>query len=121
VTGFGDRVFLTTGRQSLAAFAGLSAWFLVRSVDPPDPPLPHRIEVLLDRGPFTVEGERDLLRRHRIDVLVTKDSGGAMTAAKLVAARELGVPVVMIDRPAPTTAPAVETVDAAVQWIAGKN
>jgi precorrin-6A/cobalt-precorrin-6A reductase len=121
VTGLGDRVFLTTGRQSLAAFAGVDAWFLVRTVDPPEPPLPRRVEVLLDRGPFTVDGERDLLRRHRIDVLVTKDSGGAMTAAKLVAARELSIPVVMVDRPAPTDASAVETVDGAVRWIAGKN
>lgn len=121
VTGLGDRVFLTTGRQSLAAFAGMDAWFLVRTVDPPDPPMPRRIEVILDRGPFTVDGERALLRRHRIDVLVTKDSGGPMTAAKLVAARELGIPVVLVDRPAPTNAPAVESVDAAVRWIAGKN
>jgi precorrin-6A/cobalt-precorrin-6A reductase len=121
VTGFGDRVFLTTGRQGLGAFAGVDAWFLVRSVDPPDPPLPRRAEVLLDRGPFTVDGERDLLRRHRIDVLVTKDSGGTMTAAKLIAARELAVPVVMVDRPPATTAPAVESIDEVVRWVAGKN
>jgi precorrin-6A/cobalt-precorrin-6A reductase len=121
VAGLGSRVFLTTGRQGLAAFADLDAWFLVRTVDPPEPPLPRRLEVLLDRGPFTVDGERDLLRRHRIDVLVTKDSGGAMTAAKLAAARELGVPVVMVDRPAATGAPAVETIDEVLRWVAGKN
>ncbi|WP_238013947.1 cobalt-precorrin-6A reductase [Dactylosporangium sp. AC04546] len=94
------RVFLTTGRQSLPAFAHLTApWFLSRSVDPPEPPLPPRLEVLLDRGPFTVEAETTLLRDRAIDVLVTKDSGGDMTSAKLTAARALGLPVVMVDRP----------------------
>ncbi|MFD9222657.1 cobalt-precorrin-6A reductase [Streptomyces sp. NPDC060064] len=96
----GRRVFLTTGRLGLAAFAGLDQLhFLVRSVEPPEPPLPRHIRVLLDRGPFTLEGERELLRTHDIDVLVTKDSGGPATAAKLTAARELGMPVVVVCRP----------------------
>ncbi|MET9110976.1 cobalt-precorrin-6A reductase [Streptomyces zhihengii] len=96
----GRRVFLTTGRMGLAAFAHVDdAWFLVRSVDAPDGPCPPRAEVLLDRGPFTLDGERELLRRHRIDVLVTKDSGGAATAPKLAAAREAGIPVVVVRRP----------------------
>ncbi|MFF4172000.1 cobalt-precorrin-6A reductase [Streptomyces sp. NPDC001744] len=95
----GDRVFLTTGRMGLAAFAARPEWFLVRSVDPPDGPVPARADILLDRGPFTLDGERGLLRRHRIDVLVTKDSGGAATAPKLTAAREAGVPVVVVRRP----------------------
>ncbi|WP_030954072.1 cobalt-precorrin-6A reductase, partial [Streptomyces sp. NRRL S-481] len=73
----GRRVFLTTGRMGLTAFAELDElWFLVRSVDAPEPPHPARMEVLLDRGPFTLDGERELLRRHRVDVVVTKDSGG---------------------------------------------
>ncbi|MEV4344571.1 cobalt-precorrin-6A reductase [Actinoplanes sp. NPDC049596] len=93
----GRRVFLTTGRQGIAAFAAVDAWFLARSVEPPTPPMPARLEVLLDRGPFTLDGERRLLADHHIDVLVTKDSGGP--AAKLTAARERGLPVVMIDRP----------------------
>ncbi|WP_053645348.1 MULTISPECIES: cobalt-precorrin-6A reductase [unclassified Streptomyces] len=97
--GLGDRVFLTTGRMGLAAFADRPEWFLVRSVDAPEAPVPARAEILLDRGPFTLEGERDLLRRHRIDVLVTKDSGGAATAPKLTAAREAGIPVVVVRRP----------------------
>ncbi|MET7397576.1 cobalt-precorrin-6A reductase [Dactylosporangium sp. NPDC005572] len=106
------RVFLTTGRQSLPAFAHLTApWFLSRSVDPPEPPLPPNVEVLLDRGPFTVETETALLRARAIDVLVTKDSGGDMTAAKLTAARTLAVPVVMVDRPPlPPSVEAVATV-----------
>ncbi|MFI1356468.1 cobalt-precorrin-6A reductase [Streptomyces sp. NPDC020898] len=100
----GRRVFLTTGRMGLAAFAALDdLWFLVRSVDAPvdspEAPHPARMEVLLDRGPFTLDGERELLRRHRIDVVVTKDSGGTATAPKLTAAREAGLPVVMVRRP----------------------
>lgn len=98
----GRRVFLTTGRMGLAAFAALDdLWFLVRSVDAPEAPAPSRMEVLLDRGPFTFEGERELLRRHRIDVVVTKDSGGAATAPKLAAARAAGLPVVVVRRPPP--------------------
>jgi precorrin-6A/cobalt-precorrin-6A reductase len=95
----GRRVFLAVGRGGFAAFAQLPGWFLLRSVDPPGPPLPADRWVVLDRGPFTVDGERALLRAHRIDVLVTRDSGGAATSAKLTAARELGLPVVMVDRP----------------------
>ena len=79
----GRRVFLTTGRTSLAAFAELDLEFLVRCVDPPSGPMPRRARVLLDRGPFTVDGERALMREHGIDVLVTKDSGGPLTSAKL--------------------------------------
>ena len=96
----GRRVFLTTGRLGLAAFADLpELHFLVRSVEPPEPPLPAHTEVLLARGPFTTDDETALLREHRIDVLVTKDSGGAATAPKLAAARQLGVPVVVVRRP----------------------
>lgn len=96
----GRRVLLTTGRMGLAAFAPLdSLWFLMRSVDAPEAPCPARMEVLLDRGPFSLEGERELIRRHRVDVLVTKDSGGDATAPKLTAAREAGIPVVVVRRP----------------------
>jgi len=112
----GDRVFLTTGRTGLAAFASVDRWFLVRSVDPPEPPVPARMRVLLDRGPFTLDGERALLREHAIDVLVTKNSGGP--AAKLAAARELGVPVVVVERPPlPRGVNAVSTVAAARDWV----
>ncbi|MGW4485164.1 cobalt-precorrin-6A reductase [Amycolatopsis sp. NPDC004368] len=116
--GLGSRVFLTSGRQGLAAFAGLDAlWFLIRCVDPPEPPLPAHHEVLLSRGPYEVDGERTLLREHRIDVLVTKDSGGAMTAAKLTAARELGLPVVVVRRPPRPAAAEVADVAEAVEWV----
>lgn len=94
------RVFLTTGRLGLAAFAHLTdLHFVVRSVDPPEPPMPPHTEVLLARGPFTTADEYALLREHRIDVLVTKDSGGEATSAKLTAARELALPVVVVRRP----------------------
>ncbi|MGW3497456.1 cobalt-precorrin-6A reductase [Streptomyces sp. NPDC001020] len=96
----GRRVFLTTGRLGIAAFAHLAdLHFVVRSVELPEPPMPPDTEVLLARGPFTAAGETALLREHRIDVLVTKDSGGAATAAKLTAARALGLPVVVVRRP----------------------
>lgn len=98
--GLGSRAFLTTGRLGLAAFAHLTdLHFVVRSVEPPEPPLPPHTEVLLARGPFTVAGETSLLRDRLVDVLVTKDSGGAATAAKLTAARRLGLPVVVVRRP----------------------
>jgi precorrin-6A/cobalt-precorrin-6A reductase len=118
----GARAFLTIGRRDLAFFASRDAcWFLIRSIDPPDDPLPVHREILLDRGPFTVGGERVLLAAHRVDVLVTKDSGGDATAAKLTAARQAGIPVLLIDRPpAPPGAAVhtvVDTVAAAVMWV----
>jgi precorrin-6A/cobalt-precorrin-6A reductase len=96
----GRRVLLTTGRLGLAAFAHLTdLHFVVRSVEPPDPPLPPDTRVLIARGPFGLADERDVLRTHRIEVLVTKDSGGEATAPKLTAARELGLPVIVVRRP----------------------
>ncbi|WP_199746645.1 cobalt-precorrin-6A reductase [Amycolatopsis sp. WAC 01416] len=117
----GERVFLTSGRQGLAAFAELDLWFLIRCVDPPEAPLPRRHEVLLDRGPYTVDGERELMERHGVEVLVTKDSGGAMTAAKLTAARGLGLPVVVVRRPQRPETASVTTVQDAVGWIGAQE
>ncbi|WP_067659270.1 cobalt-precorrin-6A reductase [Nocardia harenae] len=121
--GLRGRVFLTVGRQGVAAFAGVAgAWFLIRAIDPPDPPLPAAREILLARGPFALADEISLLREHRIDVLVTKDSGGPDTEAKLIAARELGVPVIVVDRPPLPAggAPVVTTVDDAMAWLRGR-
>jgi precorrin-6A/cobalt-precorrin-6A reductase len=113
-----ESVFLTTGRLGLGAFAGLTGRCVVRSVDPPSPPLPERTTVVLARGPFTVEEELALMRQHEVDVVVTKDSGGAMTAAKLTAARELGLPVLLIRRPPlPPGVTAVATVEEALAWL----
>lgn len=113
----GERVFLTIGRQGVDAFAGSAGWFLVRAIDPPDVRMPRRSELLLARGPFTVDDEIALMRRQRIDVLVTKNSGGALTEAKLDAARELGVPVVMVARTLiPDGVASTSDLDAAVSW-----
>jgi len=116
--GLGRRAMLTTGRRSLSVFAPLDElFFLVRTVDPPDPPLPRRMSLWLDRGPYTVEGELALMRAHAVDVLVTKDSGGQQTAAKLVACRQLGLPVVMVDRCPPPPVPTVTTVADVLAWL----
>lgn len=115
----GRRVFLTTGRQGLAVFAGMTdAFFLIRCVDAPDPAAlpPDRI-VLLDRGPFTLEGELKLIDRHALDVLVTKDSGGVMTLAKLAAARDRGLPVIVVARPPRPSGQTVQTVSEALAWL----
>ncbi|MCX4705064.1 cobalt-precorrin-6A reductase [Streptomyces sp. NBC_01373] len=115
----GRRVFLTTGRLGLAAFAHLTdLHFVVRSVELPDPPMPPHTEVLLARGPFTVADESALLYDHCIDVLVTKDSGGEATSAKLTAARHLALPVVIVARPPlPHGVTTVPDVAAALAWL----
>jgi precorrin-6A/cobalt-precorrin-6A reductase len=120
VAGF-HHVFVTTGRMNLGAFAGLTSEVLVRAVDPPEPPLPTRTTVVLERGPFTVEEELALMREHAVDVVITKDSGGHLTEAKLTAARKLGIPVVLVRRPPlPAGIPVVATVEEAVAWVTGR-
>ena len=117
--GVGRRVFLTTGRQGLAAFASVSdAFFLIRCVDAPDPEaLPPDRTVLLHRGPFTLDGELALIDRHVLDVLITKDSGGEMTQAKLAAAGRRGLPVIVVARPPRPAALTVQTVAEALAWL----
>lgn len=118
IPALGERVLLTTGRQGLHAFAGVeSAWFLIRCVDPPAFPLPPRSELLLDRGPYELFGELELIDRHRIDLIVTKDSGGAHTRAKLDAARARRLPVILVRRPARPDVPVAATVDDALAWL----
>jgi precorrin-6A/cobalt-precorrin-6A reductase len=113
----GGRVLLTTGRQGLAAFASVSeCWFLIRCVERPEPPLPPRHEPLLARGPYTLTGELELIDRHRIDVLITKDSGGAMTEPKLEAARVRDMPVIVVERPQRPDVETVTTVQEALSW-----
>ncbi len=115
----GEGVFLTTGRRDLGAFAADDRHlFLVRTVDPPDGRTPPRMTLILDRGPYTVGGESALMREHRVGLLVTKNSGGTMTAAKLQAARDLGVQVIMVRRPPlPPGSAVVATVAEALRWI----
>ncbi len=117
----GTRVFLTTGRQGLASFSGTTnAWFLIRCVQAPEPPLPPKHRVLLDRGPYLIEGELALIDEHRIEVLVTKDSGGTYTRPKLDAARSRGLPVIVVRRPCPASTTTVTTVTQALAWL-GRN
>lgn len=118
----GRRCFLTIGARDLGAFAALrNVHFVVRLVDPPRvaPPLAS-FEVVLGRGPFSLAAERLMLERHGIDMLVCKASGGGATEAKLSAARERGLPVVMLRRPPPPPGPRVAGVDGALDWLAGQ-
>ncbi len=114
-----SRAFLTSGRSTISAFARCDAWFLIRVVIAPNPDmLPLRHELLLSRGPYSYEDELALLRGHRIHVLVTKNSGGEFTRAKLDAAAALYIPVVMVQRPPlPAGVQTVATVDDAVAWL----
>lgn len=117
IPGLGRRVLLTSGRQGLAAFAEVdSAWFLIRCVDPPRPPLPRNSRTLLDRGPYKLAGELALIDENGIDLVVTKDSGGPHTVAKLDAARERGLPVIVVRRPRRPVAVAVREVADALDW-----
>ena len=115
----GRRCFLTMGAGDLEAFACVDrVHFVVRLIDPPRQALPlASYQVVLGRGPFSLAGERALLLQHRIDVLAAKASGGHATAAKLAAAREAGLPVVMLLRPRPEPGPRVSTVEAALAWL----
>ena len=115
----GQRVFLTVGRTDLAAFARCEdIWFLVRLIDLPDAPLPlPAYQVISGRGPFAAAAEQRLLEEHKIDVLVCKASGGEATRAKLVAARRLGIPVLMVERPPAPEGPVADNVGAIVDWF----
>lgn len=110
------RVFLTVGQQELSAF-GPPHHYVVRSVDPPQQ-APDGAVILTARGPFAEAEERALLLAHRIDAVVTKNSGGAATAAKLAAARQLGLPVVLVMRPPRPAGPIVADAPAALAWLA---
>jgi precorrin-6A/cobalt-precorrin-6A reductase len=123
VARFARRAFLTVGAGEVGCFAPATGLrFLVRLLDPPRRVLPLRFyEVVVGRGPFTLAEERHLFERHAIDALVCKASGGAATEAKIAAARELSIPVVMVRRPAAEPGDAVETVEAALDWLTGAH
>jgi precorrin-6A/cobalt-precorrin-6A reductase len=113
------RVFLALGRNELAPFATAPMhYYLVRSVDPVDPPLavPHA-DYVLGRGPFDEAADHALLATRRIDVVVAKNSGGGATYGKIAAARALGIEVIMLRRPALPDVRRVETVEAALGAI----
>ena len=113
-------VFLSTGVRDVHVFGGLrEVRFLVRLVEAPRTPLPlSKVELIVDRGPFALENERALFLEHGVELLVSKNSGGAATYSKLAAARELGVPVVMVDRPDPEPGARAETAEEAFRWLA---
>jgi precorrin-6A/cobalt-precorrin-6A reductase len=113
------RVFLAIGRKEVGAFAAAPQHdYLIRSVDPivPLPALPRAIYITA-RGPFPEANERALLSKHRIEIVVSKNSGGSATYGKVAAARALGIAVVMLRRPAPPEVPSVETVEQAAAWL----
>ena len=113
------RVFLAIGRKDVAAFAAAPQHdYLIRSVDPIAPPLKlPQASTITARGPFSEADERALLSQHRIEVVVSKNSGGGATYGKIAAARALGIAVVMLRRPTLPAVPSVETVEDAVAWL----
>jgi precorrin-6A/cobalt-precorrin-6A reductase len=112
------RVFLALGRKELAPFTAPQHAYVVRSVDPVDPPLavPHAIYITA-RGPFSEADDHALLKRYRIDVLVAKNSGGEGTYGKIAAARALHLPVIMLKRPALPKVASVATVEEVLAWL----
>lgn len=126
----GSTAFLTIGSQELHAFNAVEGVaFAIRMVDPPEEPLAGVADntglqtaentiLILGKGPFDLEDEKTLLETHRIDVLVTKNSGGEATRAKLIAARAAGIPVIMVERPPAPPGLAVSSVKEALDWIA---
>ena len=113
------RVLLTIGRQEVAAFrAAPQHLYIVRTIDPPAAAdLPPRVEVIRRRGPFSLDGEIALMRAHGIDCVISKNAGGEATYAKIAAARELGLPVIMISRPHKPARLALDSVDAVCAWL----
>ena len=116
----GSTVFLATGRQTLERFANLGTCELIcRQIDPPDRAFPFENgRFLVGTPPFSVAQERELFAELKVDWLVVKNAGGAASATKLTAARELGLRVAMIERPALPDAPVMQSADAALDWVA---
>lgn len=117
------RVMLAIGRMHLADFAAQPQHdYLLRLVDPPaDPPPLPRHRVVVDRGPFTVDADRALMVDHGTELVVSKNAGGEGARAKLQAARDLGLPVLMIDRPAIPPRAEVGSVEAVLDWLARRQ
>lgn len=115
------RVFLSLGRLELSAFASAPQHdYLARLIDPPSGMvLPPRIRFIFERGPFDKSAETTLLDSQRIDVIVSKNSGGAATYAKIEAAREAGLPVIMIARPEKPHGHVVHSAEEAIAWLEG--
>lgn len=111
-------MFLAIGRQHIAPFAAKPRHaYTLRFVDPPEAPLPFTADVLVSRGPFTLDGELDMMRKRGIDWVVARNSGGDGAHAKIDAARRLGLPVIMISRPTLPKRLRVESVAEVMQWL----
>lgn len=116
----GARALVTVGRQEIQAFLEREdIHFVARMIEPPGIAIPDRAELLLARPPFTVEDENRLMRERAIDVLVTKNSGGSASVAKLMAARQRALPVIMVERPVKPPVPAAPDVDSMLDLISG--
>jgi len=112
------RVFLSIGRQELAAFAAAPQHhYVARTIDSPDVALPPDIRFVHDRGPFDVAAEEAFLAQERIDMIVSKNSGGAATYPKIVASRRLRLPVIMISRPHKAQGAVLESPADAMRWL----
>jgi precorrin-6A/cobalt-precorrin-6A reductase len=117
-----SRIFLAIGRQHVEPFlAHPQHWFLLRLVDATVALPPERGHIVLARGPFAEAGDTALLQQHRITHVVAKNSGGSGAEAKLSAARALGLPVILIDRPIIPARPTVGGVDEVLQWLANPH
>jgi precorrin-6A/cobalt-precorrin-6A reductase len=112
-------VFLAIGRQHIASFAAKPQHaYTLRFVDTPDDALPlPNAEVIVSRGPFTLRSDRELMTSRRIDILIARNSGGSGARAKIDAARELGIPVIMIARPALPQRPRATSVEEVMAWL----
>jgi precorrin-6A/cobalt-precorrin-6A reductase len=112
-------VFITTGINGLDVFSALEdTQFVIRQIEDHEgpPPVTHA-EIVVQKPPFDLDQERETMTAHNIDALVTKESGGGATEAKLEAASELGIPVVMIERPALPAGETVSSPQSALDWI----
>ena len=117
----GQRVFLALGAGKLAAFAGVAGvHFVVRMVDRPERPPLDGCTIVVGRAPFSEAAERKLLRQHRIDLLVSRNSGGDAAAGKIAAARSLGISVIMIRRPPREVGERTMEIEEALRWITGR-
>jgi precorrin-6A/cobalt-precorrin-6A reductase len=113
------RVFLSLGRQELHFFAAITQHhYIARLIEPPQGVRPHNLVVLQQRGPFDSDAELRLLKDRKIDVIVSRNSGGSATYPKIEAARHLRLPVIMITRPAKPLGHVVTSAEAAVAWLA---
>ena len=112
-------VFVALGRNELASFASAPQHrYLIRSVDPVDPPLPlPQVSYVTARGPFSEAADRALMVEREIDVIIAKNSGGSAAYGKIAAARALGIEVILLRRPPESAAPAVDTIEDAIAWL----